>query len=83
MERHPGDVDARFRLAEGLLNAGQVEPAIAQFQQSQRHPKWRLQALLGIARGFRARRLFDLAVTQLNTAKQESGALDELKKEII
>lgn len=83
VERYPGDIDARFRLAELLFAAGEIEPAIAQYQQVQRNPKVRIRALLGLARGFRARRLFDLAVTQLNTAKQELGALDDLKKEVI
>jgi tetratricopeptide (TPR) repeat protein len=82
VERYPGDADARFRLAELLLAAHQIEPAIAQYQQAQKNAKLRSRALLGLARCFRARGLLDLAVTQLNTAKQESSFSDELKKEI-
>ncbi|MCC6414985.1 MAG: tetratricopeptide repeat protein [Opitutaceae bacterium] len=81
--RHPGDAEARLRLAEILLAAGQVEAAIAHFQQVQRNPRLRHRALLGLSRGFRARRLTDLAITQLQTAKQEMTVMDELKKEII
>lgn len=83
VERYPGDADARFKLAEMLLADGQTEQAIAQYQQVQRNPKLRIRALLGLARGFKARRLQDLAITQLQTAKQELSSLDDLKKEII
>jgi tetratricopeptide (TPR) repeat protein len=82
VDRYPGDMDARFRLAELLLAANQIEPAIAQFQQVQKNVKLRSRALQGLGRCFRARGLLDLAVTQLNTAKQESGLSEELKKEI-
>lgn len=83
VERYPGDADARFKLADMLLAAGQVDAAIAQYQQVQRNPKLRVRALLGLARGFKARRLHDLAIAQLQTAKQELPSLDELKKEVI
>ena len=82
VDRYPGDMDARFRLAELLLAANQIEPAIAQFHQVQKNVKLRSRALQGLGRCFRARGLLDLAVTQLNTAKQESGLSEELKKEI-
>lgn len=83
VERYPGDADARFKLAEMLLTAWQTDAAIAQYQQVQRNPKLRVRALLGLARGFRARRLHDLAIAQLQTAKQELPSLDDLKKEVI
>lgn len=81
--RYPGDLDARFRLAELLFSAGDVEPAIAQFQQAQRSPKLRIPSLLGLARCFRARGLVDLAVAQLTTAKAELPVMDDLKKEVV
>lgn len=83
VERYPGDADARFKFAELLLAAGQIDSAIAQYQQVQRNPKLRVRALLGLARGFRARRLHDMAIVQLQAAKQELPLLDELKKEVI
>lgn len=83
VERYPGDADARFRLAELLFTAKEIESAIAQYQQVQKSPKHRSRALLGLARCFRVRRLHDLAVAQLVTAKSELGGLDDLKKEIV
>lgn len=83
VERYPGDLEARFRLAELLYAAGEIEPAIAQYQQTQRTPKFRVRSLLGLARCFRARKVLDLAVTQLQTAKAELPAMDELKKEVV
>ncbi|MFI5356017.1 MAG: tetratricopeptide repeat protein [Opitutales bacterium] len=83
VERYPGDLAARFRLAELLFASGEIEPAIAHYQPAQRHPKHRRQAQLGLARCFRARRLTDLAVAQLAAAKAEQPAMDELRKEIV
>ncbi len=82
VERYPGDLDARFGLAELLHAAGQIEAAIAHYQHVTKSPKLRIQSLLGLARCFRARGLLDLAVTQLTTAKKELGPLDEYKKEV-
>lgn len=83
VERYPGDLEARFRWAELLFDAGETEPAIAQYQQAQRSPKLRVSSLLGLARCFRARKLLDLAVAQLQTARQELPVLDEQKKEVV
>ena len=82
VERYPNDPEARFALAELLHADGQVEPAIAQYQQAQKSPKLRVRALLGLARCFKARRLPDLAVAQLQTAKGALAGMDDLKKEV-
>jgi len=83
VERYPDDLDARFGLAELLIAAGEIESAIAQYQQSQKSPKLRSRSLLGLARCFRDRGLHDLAIAQLSNAKNEHGTHDELKKEIV
>ncbi|MBW7895625.1 MAG: tetratricopeptide repeat protein [Opitutaceae bacterium] len=83
VERYPGDLEARFQLAELLFAAGEVEAAIAQYQHAQRHPQWRPAALLGLARCFRVRGLTDLAVVQLTTANGELSAMDDRKKDVI
>ncbi|HWA85788.1 MAG TPA: tetratricopeptide repeat protein [Opitutus sp.] len=83
VERHPNDPPARQALGGLLLEAGKIDAAVAQFQQAQRHPQVRIAALLGLGRAFKAKRLFDLAVAQLKTAKGELGALDETKKEVV
>ena len=83
-ERYPNDYVARHALANLLLEAGQTDAAIAQFQQAQKGPQVRVASLVGLARCFKAKKLFDLAVAQLTTAKTELGAtMDDAKKDVI
>jgi tetratricopeptide (TPR) repeat protein len=81
--RYPGDLDGRYRLAQLLFDSGQTEEAIGEYQQTQKNPKLRVSSLLGMARCFRTRGLIDLAVAQLNTAKNELSGMDELKKDVV
>jgi hypothetical protein len=84
LERYPNDYAARRALAAWLLESGQIDAAIAQFQQAQKSPQERVPALVGLARCFKEKKLFDLAVAQLTAAKAELGAtMDEPKKEVI
>jgi tetratricopeptide (TPR) repeat protein len=83
VERYPNDHAARFNLGNLLLEVGQVDPAIAQFQQAQKGPQVRLGSLVGLGRCFKAKRLFDLAIAQLTTAKNEIAAMDDTKKDIV
>lgn len=83
VERYPNDYAARFTLANLLLDAGEHQAAIANFQQALKSPKVRLAALGGMGRAFKARKMFDLAVQQFQTAKAEIPVMDDLKKDII
>ena len=83
VERYPNDFAARHTLAVLLLAAGQTDAAIGQFQQAQKSPQVRIASLVGLARCFKAKRHFDLAVSQLNTAKAELGQMDDTKKDVI
>ena len=83
IERYPNDYAARHTFGELLLDIGQTDAAIAQFQQAQKNPQVRIPSLVGLARCFKAKKLFDLAVAQLNTAKAELGPMDDTKKEVI
>jgi tetratricopeptide (TPR) repeat protein len=83
IERYPNDYVARHALGGLLLELGQVDAAIAQFQQAQKGPQVRVASLVGLGRCFKAKKLYDLAVSQLTTAKGELGQMDETKKEII
>ncbi len=84
LERYPNDYAARHAFATLLLEAGQIDAAIAQFQQAQKGPQVRVPSLVGLARCFKAKKLFDLAVAQLNTAKTELGAaMDDAKKDVV
>ncbi len=83
VERYPNDYPARYSLGALLLEIGQVDAVIAQFQQAQKGPPVRVVSLVGLGRCFKAKRLFDLAVAQLTQAKNELSTMDETKKEII
>ena len=83
VERYPNDYLARYNLGSLLRETGQTDAAIAQFQQAQKGPQVRVAALVGLGRCFKTKRLFDLAVTQFNTAKTDLSTMDDTKKEVI
>jgi tetratricopeptide (TPR) repeat protein len=83
VERYPNDYPARQALGELLMSAGEIDAALAQFQQAQKGPPVRIAALCGLGRGFKAKKLYDLAVTQFTTLKAELGPLDEVKKDVL
>jgi len=83
VERYPNDYAARFTLANLLYDSGDHQAAIANFQQAQKSPKVRLAALAGMGKALKARKMFDLAVQQFQTAKSEIPTMDDLKKDII
>jgi tetratricopeptide (TPR) repeat protein len=83
VERYPNDYAARHDYGVLLLQAGQMDAAIAQFQQAQKGPQVRIPSLVGLGRCFKAKRLFDLAVSQLKTAKGELPNMDDTKKDVV
>lgn len=83
VERYPNDYAARFTLANLLLEAGDHQGAIGNFQQAQKSPKVRIAALAGMGRALKARKMYDLAIQQFQTAKTELPVMDDLKKDII
>ena len=83
VERYPNDYAARHDLGVLLLQSGQMDAAIAQFQQAQKGPQVRIPSLVGLGRCFKAKRLFDLAVSQLKTAKAELTTMDDTKKDVV
>ncbi|HSI08051.1 MAG: tetratricopeptide repeat protein [Rariglobus sp.] len=82
-ERYPNDYGARFALGNLYLEAGDHQNAIANFQQAQKNPKVRVAAITGMGKALKARKMFDLAVAQLKTAKSELETMDDLKKDVI
>ncbi|MSU51366.1 MAG: tetratricopeptide repeat protein [Opitutus sp.] len=83
VERYPNDYPARFALGTLLLEVGQTDAAIGQFQQAQKGPAVRVASLVGLGRCFKAKRLFDLAVAQLNLAKADLATMEDTKKDVI
>ncbi len=83
VERYPNDYAARYTLGTLLFDAGDYQNAIANFQQALKSPKVRISALGGMGKALKARKMFDLAVQQFQTAKAELPTMDDLKKDVI
>jgi len=83
VERYPNDLNYRYELGMLLAEEGQPDNAIREFQLARNNPKVRLGALLNLGRAYMAKRFYDLAVEQLQTAKSETPLMNEQKKEII
>lgn len=83
VERYPNDYEARYKLGTLLLELGQTDQAIGQFQQAQKGPQVRVASLVGLGRCFKTKKLFDLAVMQLGNAKKELAQMDDAKKDVI
>jgi tetratricopeptide (TPR) repeat protein len=83
IERYPNDFPARYAFGALLLEQGQTDAAIAQFQQAQKGPQVRILSLVGLGRCFKTKRLYDLAVSQLTTAKNDLNTMDDTKKDVI
>ncbi len=75
VERYPTDLDFRYELAELLYEAGEIDEALAQYQQAQKSPQHRLASLNGMGLCFLAKGMDDLAVRQFETALE--GEVDD------
>jgi len=83
VQRYPNDLRLKFDLGVMLFDNEYTNEAIQQFQQSQRSPKHRNQSLLYLAMCFKAKKQYDMAVQQLETAGSEHVLMDQTKKEIL
>ncbi len=83
VERYPNDFEGRFTLGALYLGLKDYGNATSNFQQAKKSPKVRIQAIIGMGRAFKARKMFDLALAELQNAKNELTNLDDQKKEVI
>ncbi|NQX01543.1 hypothetical protein HQ447_12855 [bacterium] len=83
VEQNPTDPQLRFELGTALFKAGEHSAAIPHLQQATRNPHIRTKVLLTLARAFRAKGMFDLAVKQLSDALADLVAMDNTKKEVL
>jgi tetratricopeptide (TPR) repeat protein len=83
VERYPNDYGARFTLANLYFDLGDFQNAIANYQQAQKNPKVRVQAITGMGKALKARKMFDLAVAQFQSAKSELVSMDDVKKDVL
>lgn len=83
VEHFPNELGHRFELGRLHQQAGETDLAIQQFQAAQRSPALRIQAIAALGSCFMAKALYDLALEQLRTARQEMTAFDDAKKEVV
>lgn len=82
-ERYPNDGHLRFELGSKLVGIGSYDDAIKHLQVSQKNLKDRLESLYLLAKCFKAKGQRDLAVMQLETARDSIQTMTELKKKVI
>ncbi|MCF7816886.1 MAG: tetratricopeptide repeat protein [Kiritimatiellales bacterium] len=83
VQRYPNDLQLRFEYGQLLFESERYTEAIQQFQQAQRNPQRRVQALFHMAMSFKQKGQFDIALQQLETACGELAVMDSGKKEML
>jgi tetratricopeptide (TPR) repeat protein len=83
VDQNPTDPQLRFELGSALYNSGDFSAAIPHLQQATRNPHIRTRVLLTLARCFKAKNMFDLAVKTLSDALADLHAMDNTKKETL
>ena len=83
VEKLPNDYSQRFKYGSYLLESGDIDAGIQQFQISQRSPSLRLKSLVLLGRCFMEKKLFDLALEQLQHAVEGINVMDDFKKEVL
>jgi tetratricopeptide (TPR) repeat protein len=83
VEKYPNDYGYRFDYGTLLFETGQMDLSIRELQQARRNPKVSHKAMLYLGRAYRAKKIYDLAIEVLSTARTEMPVMNDLKKEII
>ena len=83
VERYPNDLHLRYELGVQYYTYGYYDEALEHLQLAQKSPKDRLWALYYLAMCFLAKEQTDMAVMQLETARDAIPTMDELKKKIV
>lgn len=83
VKRYPNDLSFKFDYGELLYARGELDAAIGQFQQAQRNPQRRIDALYLMGSCFKAKGQYDIAATQLEKAAEELPTMDDTKMAIL
>ncbi|MDF3129391.1 tetratricopeptide repeat protein [Kiritimatiellaeota bacterium B1221] len=83
VKRYPNDLSFKFDYGELLYAKGDLDAAISQFQQAQRNPQRRIDALYLMGSCFKAKGQYDIAATQLQKAAEELPTMDDTKMAIL
>ena len=83
VSRYPNDLGFKFDFGKLLMQTGELDKAIAQFQQAQRNPQRRIDALYLMGSCFKTKGQFDIAAAQLAKAAEELPSMDDKKISIL
>jgi len=83
VERYPNDLHLRFELGKQYFVYGYYDDALTHLQLAQKSPKDRLWALYYLAMCFLSQGQTDMAVMQLETARDAIPTMDDLKKKVV
>lgn len=83
VERYPNDLHLRYELGLQYFTYGYYPEALEHLQLAQKSPKDRLWALYYLAMCFLAQGQTDMAVMQLETARDQLPTMDDLKKKVV
>lgn len=83
VQQHPTDYALRYDLGEALLEAGDVDAAIAELQQAVKDPRKRSAAHGSMGRAFRQKGMGDIALGQLQKALDAAGGSGDHATEIV
>ena len=81
--RYPNDLRLRYELGIQYYTYGYYEDATEQLQLAQKSPKERLSALYYLAMCFLKQGQRDMAVMQLEAARDQLATMDDLKKKVV
>ena len=88
VERYPNDLHLRFELGYQYYIYGDSDPsfydeAVQHLQLAQKSPKDRLESLYYLAMCFIKKGQMDMAVMQLESARDQIPTMDDLKKKVV
>ena len=83
VERYPNDLHLRYELGVLYFTYEYYDDALEHLQLAQKSPKDRLWALYYLAMCFMRKGQTDMAVMQLETARDQLPMMDDLKKKVV
>ena len=83
VERYPNDLHLRYELGVLYFTYEYYDEALEHLQLAQKSPKDRLWALYYLAMCFMMKGQTDMAVMQLETARDQLPMMDDLKKKVV
>lgn len=83
VESYPNDLDLKYQLGKALYDHGDQANALPYFQQAQRNPKRRVDAVYHMGMCFAAKGQHDLARQQFELAAAEIPIMNATKMEVV